>query len=255
MGFKVGEDGDRFGNVDLGGEFVSANQMIGLLAFFLNREVGLVGSVGKTVATSNMVNAVAEFLKLPLVETAVGFRWMVEHTIKHGVKFIVAGEESAHVGVGPFMRTWDDGIAVGLMGLWIIARAKKSLVAYEQFVEYTTGKRFYNKRETIRGQDHSIKNSVNATIAQTVSELERVSLDQVSVIKMLQKKMSAYESLANQRVKEIITIDGIKIIFLSGDTILLRPSGTEPAIKLYVEVTDKNRLEDLFSLAKEIILS
>jgi len=256
FGVSVDGDADRFGNVDFGGEFVSANQMIGLLAFFLNREVGLAGSVGKTVASSNMINAVADFLKLPLLETAVGFKWMVEHTIKRGVNFIVAGEESAHVGVGPFMRTWDDGIAVGLMGLWIVARTKKSLVEYERFIEHTIGKRFYNKRETIRGEDHSIKNSLNAMIKQTFKQLsENVALQQVGIVKIMQEKLLKYPSLQREVIKEIITVDGVKVIFVSGDTVLWRPSGTEPAIKLYIEVTDKNRLEDLYAVGKEIILS
>jgi phosphomannomutase len=83
-----------------------------LLAHFLTQR-GLKGVVGKTVATSGFVNAVAEYLGLDIIETPVGFKWFVEKAVNDKVEFLVAGEESAHVGVGPFMKSWDDGIATG----------------------------------------------------------------------------------------------------------------------------------------------
>ncbi|MFC1592964.1 UTP--glucose-1-phosphate uridylyltransferase [Candidatus Omnitrophota bacterium] len=232
LGLGVDGDADRFGITDFGGRTFTANEMIALIAYFLNTELGLKGKIGKTVASSNFINAVARHIECPVIETAVGFKWFVEKAVKEGIEYMVAGEESAHVGIGPFMKSWDDGIAVSLVSLWMIARTKKSLAEYKSHIETEIGKRFFIKTHTIRGEDDSIKSGVNSSIKQTAEELNSgTEWNQTSIVKRA-------EELNKQKVVELITLDGIKAVFESGDWLLMRPSGTEPAIKLYVEVTD-----------------
>jgi phosphoglucomutase len=232
----VDGDADRFGPE-------SADTLIALFTYFLNKEIGLKGKVGKTVATSNFVNAVAEYCGLEVVETAVGFKWMVDNVVRNKVNFLVAGEESAHVGVGPFMQSWDDGMVINMMKTWIKARTGMSVAEYQKMVEEKIGKKFIKTTETKRGADDSIKKDVNELIALTRKELsEGKDIQDTTVVK------KTAEVIPN-KVVNLITSDGVKVVFENGDWMLLRPSGTEPAIKLYTEVTDEARKEELKRVA------
>ncbi|HPN87920.1 MAG TPA: hypothetical protein PLH56_01100, partial [Candidatus Omnitrophota bacterium] len=238
MGASVDADSDRFGNVDSNGIFMSANDMIALIAYFLKKEIGLDGSIGKTVATSNFVNAIAEFLNVDLDEEKVGFKEFVNNTITKGKDYLVAGEESSHVAIGPFMRSWDDGIVVGLMGLWIMAKTGKSLTEYKDMIQKTLDKKFMITTLTRRSQ--IVKDIIINKVAQTNQEianilkgeeraLTEVELESLSLVQELEK-------MQPQKVKAINTKDGVKLVLASGDWVLIRPSGTEPAGKAYVEV-------------------
>ncbi len=248
VGILSDGDMDRFGVVDFGGRYINANILIALRTYFRAKELGEKGVVGKTVATSNFVNAVAEHLGLDIDEEKVGFKWFVENVVKKGRSYLVAGEESAHAMEKGFEKSWDDGLVMGLMALWTVARTKKSLSDYQTEIETAIGKKFYNKAENIKGTDDSIKDAANARTKLAREETERgVALAQRTVVRQV-------ENLQQQKVKDLMTKDGIKIVFESGDSILMRPSGTEFAImKLYVEVTDESRTEDLLRAGEQII--
>jgi phosphomannomutase len=233
MGASVDTDSDRFGNIDSNGEFVSTNDMIALIAYFLKKEIRLEGAIGKTVATSNFANAIAKYLGAEIDEEPVGFKYFVDNVISKGRKYLIAGEESSHVAVGPFMESWDDGFVVGLMGLWITAKTGKSLTQYKDLIQKTLDQKFVIETITLRGKDDSVKDGINAKIAQTQQELtEGKTLSDLAIVKEV-------ESLQSQKVVDVITKDGVKLVLESGDWVLMRPSGTEPAVKLYVEVAGK----------------
>jgi len=241
MGFGVDGDADRFGVVDFGGKTVTADDMIGILGYFLKKEIGVEGAIGKTVATSNFVNAVAEYLKTGLIETAVGFKWMVDRAVNENVRFIVAGEESAHVGIGPFMQSWDDGMAVSLASLWVVAKTGKSISEYKAEIERAIGMQFNKTTDTIRGADDGIKKPLDSLISRTNRELEKkISKLETTVVKEV-------EQLVGVKVKDLITVDGVKIVFENNDWLLMRPSGTEPAIKIYTEISNKFGESPVFS--------
>lgn len=254
FGVSVDGDSDRFGFVDFNGEFVGANVMIALFTYFLAKDSGLYTEedlkemyVGKTVATSNFTNAVADHLGMQVDELAVGFKNFVEKIVKGERNYLVAGEESAHVGVGPFMKSWDDGIAIGLMGLWLVAKTGKSLTEYKKHVEGKIGKEFFiqahKERTNIPEVDEANRAGANEVIAQTREEKEKgISVSNLSVVKTVEGLW------ADSKVVDVITLDGVKIVFESGDWLLLRPSGTEPAVKVYDEVTNSDRLQALLEV-------
>ncbi|MCD6539502.1 MAG: glycogen/starch synthase, partial [Candidatus Omnitrophica bacterium] len=237
-------DADRFGVIDFGGKEISANEMIALSVYFFAKK-NLKGAVGKTVATSNFVNAISEFLKLELIETAVGFKWFVEKAIKEGKNFLVAGEESAHVGVGPFIKSWDDGIAITLIALWIVASQNKSIITFKKEIEKTIGKQFFYKRDNIP-LTKELKEKA-AELIKVAKEEENVTVENKSITKLIKSFAPSYE------VESVITVDGLKVVFTSGDWLCIRLSGTEPVSRLYTEATSLKSQRSLRQLGANIL--
>ena len=236
LGLATDGDGDRFGVIDFGGKELSANEVIAMLAYFLAQK-GLRGAIGKTVATSSLVNAVAEHLGLELIETPVGFKWFVEKNVKEGKEFLVAGEESAHVGAGPLMTSWDDGIAIGLLCLWIVAETRNSLASYREKLETTVGKRFFYRRDSI-----ALTPELKEKAVTLIKEASREN-----VVGRKTEDMAITRSIRasgmTQKVDSVVTLDGLKVVFKTCDWLCIRISGTENVARLYTEVTSKERQE------------
>jgi phosphoglucomutase len=246
LGLAADGDGDRFGIIDFKGGDISGNEVIAMLTYFLAQHK-LRGAIGKTVATSNFVNAVAEHLGLELVETPVGFKWFVERIVKEGKQFLVAGEESAHVGTGPFMKSWDDGIIIGIMCLWMIASTEKSLTSYKGQIETAIGKRFFYTRDNIE-LTQELKDKTTSLIHQAKQEQDDgKSPEEMSISQRIR------DIDLTKKIRAIITLDGLKIIFDAGDWLCIRLSGTENVARLYTEVIDMKKQESLHYISKALL--
>ncbi|MFW6172456.1 MAG: phosphoglycerate kinase, partial [Elusimicrobiota bacterium] len=237
MGLATDGDADRFGVLDFGGKEVTANEILGMLVYFLS-EKGEKGSVIKTVATSNFVNKVCEHLNIDLIETPVGFKWAVEKVEKEGVNMLVAGEESAHISVNE--RSWDDGIMTGLYCLWMVAETKMSLTEYKEQIEKKIGSKFFYERISVK-LDEELKQEA----AELIKEVREKGKPEI------QNKINdmGYE----EEVADLITSDGMKAVFSDGSWLLIRLSGTEPVARLYVEGSSEQRKEQLEELGKKLL--
>lgn len=255
MGASTDADADRFGNIDFNAQAVSANDMIAMIAYFLNQEKGYTGRIGKSIVTSHFVNLVGHHLRLDVDEFPVGFKNAAK-LIRSGKDYLVSGEESCHVLIGFLKESWDDGIAMGLMGLWIAAKTGKTLTDYKQYIQRKIGKKFFIDTITMRGEDSSFKKPVIDIIAKTKEELSKGrAVSELSVVK-------SFEHISREKVKEFSNIDGIKMVLNSGSWVAFRPSGTEPAIKITVEVAGEykhdieemhGKWEKLFRMTQDLI--
>ncbi len=255
-------DADRFGVRDVTGERFTANELIPLLKALL-REKGYKGAIAKTLVTSNFANIVDEADGEVTLETDTGFKGLVG-PLESG-KYLVVGEESAHVGISLFKESKDDGIAVGLMALWIIAE-KGSITGYKKEIEskigtHTRYKRIdtlYSEKLGLEKKGKAMVNLINLPEANRIVQENngRFAFDYAGN----EEKFTNLEIISNkiQRVAEnnggiarvFICYDsaaqkssGYKILFGNGNVAAIRVSGTgEPTIRLYVEVTSKCNL-------------
>src|SRR2546429_7914723 len=146
IGICTDGDADRFGIVDEDGTFIQPNYVIALLFNYLLETRGWKTGVGKSVATTNMLNAIAEKNKLELHETPVGFKYIGE-LIKQD-KITIGGEESAGLTIRYHVPE-KDGILAGLLCCEMVARRKKPLSRQLQDLFAEVGS-FYPKRENFR---------------------------------------------------------------------------------------------------------
>src|ERR1022692_529120 len=146
IGIATDGDADRFGIVDGDGTFIQPNYIIALLLDYLVETRGWKNGVAKSVATTNLINAVAEHHKVPLYETPVGFKYIGELIIAD--KIAIGGEESAGLTIRGHVPE-KDGVIAGLLVTEMVAVRGKSLGTQlrELFAEVGS---FYPVRENFR---------------------------------------------------------------------------------------------------------
>src|SRR5207244_4884707 len=146
IGIATDGDADRFGIVDEDGTFIQPNYVIALLFDYLVETRGWKNGVGKSVATTNMINALAKHYGVELHETQVGFKYIGE-LIKED-KIAIGGEESAGLSIRYHVPE-KDGILAGLLCCEMVARRKKPLSSQLQDLFAEVGS-FYPKRANFR---------------------------------------------------------------------------------------------------------
>ena len=124
IGIATDGDADRFGIVDQDGTYIQPNYVIALLFDYLMETRGWTNGVAKSVATTNLINAIAEKHNIQLYETPVGFKYIGE--LINQDKIIIGGEESAGLTIRGHVPE-KDGVLAGLLVTEMVARRGKNL--------------------------------------------------------------------------------------------------------------------------------
>src|SRR5260370_9280497 len=109
IGIQTAVDADRFGIVDADGTFLQPNYVIALLFDYLVESRGWKNGVAKSVATTNLINALAQFHGVELYETPVGFKYIGELIMQDNIA--IGGEESAGLSIRHHVPEKDGGRA------------------------------------------------------------------------------------------------------------------------------------------------
>ena len=221
VGFANDGDSDRFGVINENGEYVSPNEIIAILLMHLRKHKNYSGSLVKTVGASLLLNKVAEKLGVEVIETAVGFKHVGEAMRKYNP--IIGGEESGGLSIQGHIPE-KDGILANLLILEAMAYENKSLVDLQKELYDFVGCKFYNDRIDKR-------------------------LDNVDEIKPILEEYKNKTKIGDFQVKNIDTKDGVKLYFTDNASwILIRPSGTEPLLRIYFESDSKDKLISMASV-------
>ncbi len=224
IGIATDGDADRFGIVDEDGTFLQPNYIIALLFDYLVESRGWKNGVGKSVATTNFINALAKHHKVELHETPVGFKYIGE-LIKED-KIAIGGEESAGLSIRHHVPE-KDGILAGLLCCEMVASRKKSLGQQLQDLFAKVGS-FYPLRENFR---------LTPEVKDKFTEKLRVDP----------------QTFCGQRVSEAVRKDGLKLVLANGSWVCYRLSGTEPVVRVYSEAPSAQELTKLSAAAKQWI--
>ena len=225
IGIATDGDADRFGIVDRGGAFIQPNYIIALLFDYLVETRGWRNGVAKSVATTNLINALADQFKIPLYETPVGFKYIGE--LINQDKIVIGGEESAGLTIRGHVPE-KDGVIAGLLVTEMVAVRGKSLG--EQLTElFARVGEFYPSRE-------------NFQLTPEVKE------------KFVEKVKTDPKALGPHKVAQIVRTDGLKLILDDGAWVCYRLSGTEPVVRVYTEARKSSEAEALSTVAKRWVL-
>jgi len=207
LGLALDGDADRFGIIDSGGEFITSNQFLSILLYHLFNVKEMRGPVARTVATTHLLDRIAEGSGQQTIETPVGFKYISQCLTEKGA--VLGGEESGGLSVKGHVPE-KDGILAGLLAAEIVAVHGKSLTALMDKVAEEYG-RLYSERLDVHTSP---------------SEKERV----LEVLKGLDPAF-----LGKRRVSGVTAVDGVKLLLDGGAWVLVRASGTEPLFRIYVE--------------------
>lgn len=236
FGVIMDPDGDRIRYADSGMQIPM--NYFGAMAFhFLHVHKGFKGIVAKSVGTSNFVNAIALKLGIPVEETKVGFKNFRPYLLqKSDKRAIVAFEESD--GISGFNHTLEkDAIFGFLLAMEMMAVTGKNLSSYLTDIMDEYGY-FYPDRSGI-AVDRSL----------TGEPLKQ----KLSAIKNTYRKGTSLQMGTMMRtVTDVITVDGIKLLFDDGSWLMIRPSGTEPKVRFYIEARTEESKQAVFETAKRM---
>jgi len=221
IGIATDGDADRFGIVDEDGTFLQANYIIALLFDYLVETRGWTNGVGKSVATTNLINALAEKRKIEVYETPVGFKYIGE-LIKQD-KILIGGEESAGLSIRKHVPE-KDGVLAGLLCCEMVARRGVSLGKQLADLFGKVGS-FYPLRENFR---------LTPEVKQKFTEKLRGDPNEFYGIK----------------VAMAVRTDGLKLVLADGSWVCYRLSGTEPVVRVYSEARSREDLAKLSAAAK-----
>ena len=224
IGIATDGDADRFGIVDGDGTFLQPNYVIALLFDYLVESRGWKNGVAKSVATTNLINALAEKHGVELHETPVGFKYIGELIMQD--KIAIGGEESAGLSIRHHVPE-KDGLLAGLMCCEAVARRGKSLGEQLKEVCNQVGS-FYPERQNFR-----LTPEVKA--------------------KFTEKLKSDPREFCGHPVGQVVRTDGLKLVFSDGSWVCYRLSGTEPVVRVYTEARSEKGLEKLSTAAKHWI--
>jgi phosphoglucomutase len=225
LGLATDGDADRFGILDADGSFIEPNYIIALLLDYLIRVRKLEGGVARSVATSHLIDAVAAKHGVPVYETPVGFKYIGELISQD--KIVIGGEESAGLTIKGHVPE-KDGILACFLVAEMVAREGKTV---RELLERLYGEvgRFITRRDNLK----------------LSPELEAAYTNKINAVPT---------EVAGTKVKDVIRIDGTKLLLDDGSWMLFRKSGTEPVVRLYGEAASEARLTEVMKAGRQFIL-
>ena len=215
-------DADRIGMFDERGVFVDSHQLLALLVKYLHEERGLKGDIVKTFSSTHMLDKMGEKYGLAVQTTPIGFKYIGPKIVEGDV--IVGGEESGGMAVKGHIPE-RDGIYIGLLVVeMMVSRGKKlSELVQELFDEF--------------GPHVARRSDVHTTDEKKGAVLDRLS-------------KGGLEEVAGHAVERVDTLDGYKHV-TDGGWLLVRPSGTEPVLRVYAEAPTEEAAQALIDDAVE----
>ncbi|MFA7347474.1 MAG: phosphoglucomutase [Desulfurivibrionaceae bacterium] len=229
LGVIIDPDADRIRFSD--GTIEIDMNLFGAMAFhYLHEKKGKRGLVAKTVATSNFANAIAKGLHEEIFEPRVGFK---EFKPVIG-KALVCFEESD--GISVIGHTPEKDAYIGLLlALDMMLTMKKNLGDYLGEIQAEYGQ-YYPARGGVEVSRQG------KALLDTLAGLEKYAVGTVLDIGGEAKKIT-----------EVISIDGRKMILEDNSWLMIRPSGTEPKVRFYVEARSESGKDGLFAAAKRML--
>jgi alpha-D-glucose phosphate-specific phosphoglucomutase len=224
VGLSTDGDADRFGIVDADGTWIHPNYILALLADYLIEVRKLPGGIGRSVATTHLIDAVANYHHVPVYQTPVGFKYIGELIKKDQI--VLGGEESAGLSIRGHLPEKD-----GILACLLVA-------------------------EAVARRGASVQEQLKALFKKVgPCSTTRINLHlEPDVQKRLVEKLAKdWDTFDSRKIAKIDRTDGLKMIYEDGSWVLMRLSGTEPVVRVYCEAPSQAELERLVSSARKFV--
>ncbi len=225
FGLATDGDADRIGAMDERGNFVDPHKIMALALQYLVEKRGWTGSVVRTVSTTRMIDRLANRYGLKVYETPVGFNHIADYMMTEDI--LLGGEESGGISFKGHIPE-GDGPIMGLLLVEIIAQSGKTLGKLVDDLLADVGPAFYERADLRLSRPVAKKEMTEMLVNQAPAEI------------------------GGQKVAEISTRDGVKYILADDSWLLIRPSGTEPVLRVYAEGRTPQMVKDLLGYGQKV---
>lgn len=220
-------DADRIGMYDEDGNFVDSHHLLLLLLLYLHKYKKMNGKVIFTFSVTDKMKKMAEHFNLPYEITKIGFKYIAEIMVNEDV--LVGGEESGGLAVKGHIPE-RDGVWMGLLVFEFMAITGKTIKGLVEEVYDIVG-RFAVDRDDLH-----------------VTEAQKQAIIQAC-------KSGAYKKFGKYNVQGIEDVDGWKFRLGGDNWVMIRPSGTEPVLRVYAQGDHLAQVRDILDATKDTILA
>jgi phosphomannomutase len=225
IGLATDGDADRIGAMDERGRFIDPHRIFALVLRYLIETKGQRGMVVRTVSTTRMIDQLCDRHGLSVQETPVGFNHIADLMMTEDV--LMGGEESGGISVRGHIPE-GDGVLMGLLLLEVVAHSGMRLTDLVDDLHADLGECHY---------------------ARTDLRLRKPVEKKVMVARL---RDEAPSRIAGLKVSEVSLRDGVKYLMEDGSWLLIRPSGTEPVLRVYAEARTEGAMRGLLHYGEEI---
>jgi phosphomannomutase len=225
FGLATDGDADRIGAMDERGNFVDPHKIMALSLKYLVEKRGWTGPVVRTVSTTRMVDRLAQRYGLPVYETPVGFNHIADYMLRDDI--LIGGEESGGISIKGHIPE-GDGVLMGLLLVEIVAASGASLHELVVNLLEEVGPACYQRNDL--------------RLSQPVAKdrMTRYLLN------------NAPGTIGGEQVINILSTDGVKYLLADDSWLLIRPSGTEPVLRVYAEGRSLEMVKALMSYGEQV---
>ena len=227
IGLATDGDADRIGFFDENGRFVDSHHLILLLIEYLVDHKNMSGKVVKSFSVSDKVGKLCELKGLETITTKIGFKYICEYMVEDDV--LIGAEESGGIAIKGHIPE-RDGVWMGLVLMEYAAKTGKTISQLIEDVYAKVGK------FAVERYDLHINNDLKLSIIDNC-------------------KQNKYDSFGEYKVERVEDTDGFKFHLGNETWVMIRPSGTEPVLRVYAEATDSNAAFAILEATKAAILN
>ncbi len=235
IGLATDGDADRIGVVDDKGRYLTPHQVFPLLLLYLIEEKNWRGKVIQALSLGYLGKRIAKYYNLDFEEVSVGFKNVSEliyqSLLSGGDEVLMGGEESGGYGYKGYIPE-RDGILSGLLLLEMLSKKKQRLSQILTEMQKRFGKSYYERIDI------------------HLSDKKFPGIDKNVFVQNVVKKIP--KQLIGIPVKELKTFDGVKIFLQDDSWLLIRPSGTEPLLRIYAEAGSMRKVKELINVGKKL---
>jgi phosphomannomutase len=211
-GLVTDGDADRIGLYDQDGKFVDSHHILLLLIHYMYKVKKQNGEVYSTFSCTSKIQKLCDAYGLNNTVTKIGFKYICDLIVNSGKPFLVGGEESGGIAAAGHIPE-RDGVWIGLIIWEFMAKTGRSLSDLVQEIYDVVGS-FSVERYDL----HVTEELKQAIIANS--------------------KADKYESFGDYKIVRKEDLDGFKFFFEDEIWVMIRPSGTEPVLRVYAEAPD-----------------
>lgn len=225
-GLATDGDADRIGFFDEKGNFVDSHHLILLLIEYLTTFKGYSGKVVKSFSVSDKVQKLCELKGLESITTKIGFKYICEYMVTDDV--LIGAEESGGIAIKGHIPE-RDGVWMGLVLMEYMAKTGKSI--------------------------SELISDIYAKVGSFAVERYDLHLNNELKEQIIEKcKSNSYTNFGSYNIVSTEDTDGFKFRLHNGSWVMIRPSGTEPVLRVYSESENSAAAFDILDQTKKAIL-